>query len=172
MANIAEAGPKAGPEASIRPVLILLGSRSREVEVGSGSFHCPVCGVQRAYEHRRIGRYFTVYFIPIFQIEKLAEYVECQVCHHVFPPEVLHHKPPPDPRRILAEVRKDLESGMAVQKVQVKLMNTGLREDVARKVIELAAGPGRMVCCRCGAEYADTARFCVQCGLPLQQPTV
>ena len=121
----------------------------------------------RPYTHRRIGRYFTLYFIPVFQIEKLAEYIECQVCHHVYPPEVLHNKPFPDPRRIIAEVSRDLESGMPVQKVQTKLMNTGLNEDVVRKVIELAAGQRRKMCGQCGMQYADTARFCVKCGSPL-----
>jgi hypothetical protein len=148
-------------------MLILLGSRGRDVEVGAGQFHCPACGTLRPYKHRRIGRYFTVYFIPLFQIEKLAEYIECQVCHHVYPPEILHNKPSPDPRRIIAEVSTDLESGVAVQKVQAKLMNTGLNEDVARKVIELAAGHRRRICGKCGAQYADTARFCVKCGNPL-----
>ncbi len=151
-------------------MLILMGSRGREVEVGAGTFHCPVCGTQRPYKHRRLGRYFTLYFIPIFQIEKLAEYVECQACHHVFPPEVLRGRPGgplPDPRRILAEVGRDLETGMTIQQVQAKLMNTGLRQDVAQKVIELAAGHERRVCPRCGSLYAESARFCVKCGSPL-----
>ncbi len=148
-------------------MLILVGSRGREVEVGSGTFHCPVCDVQRPYKHRRVGRYFTLYFIPLFQIQKLAEYVECQACHHVFPLEVLHKKSFPDPRRILAEVGRDLESGMTIQQVQTKLMNTGLREDVASKVIEVTAGSQRKVCPRCGSLYAESARFCVKCGSPL-----
>ena len=141
-----------------------MGSRGREIEAGSGQFYCPACGVERKYKHKRIGRYFTLYFIPVFQIEKLGEYVECQACHKVYPVEVLKLKPPANPQRILTDVEKDLQSGMAVQQVLAKLMNTGLRQDMAQKVIDTVVGERRKKCNNCGAEYLDTVQFCGACG--------
>jgi zinc-ribbon family len=146
-----------------------MGSRGREVDVGSGQFYCPSCGIERPYKHKRIGRYFTLYFIPVFQIEKLGEYVECQACHKVYPVEVLKRKAPANPLRILTDVEKDLQSGMAVQKVQAKLMNTGLRPDMAQKIIDTVVGERRRRCSNCGAEYLDTVQFCGACGHALAE---
>ena len=149
--------------------MILMGSRGREVKVGSGQFYCPSCGLERPYVHKRIGRYFTLYFIPVFQIEKLGEYVECQACQKVYPIEVLKLKPPANPGRILADVQKDLESGMAVRQIQAKLMNTGLRPEMAQRIIDTVLGDRRKKCSNCGAEYIDTIQFCGACGQSLSQ---
>lgn len=121
----------------------------------------------RPYHRRRIGRYFTVYFVPVFQIEKLAEWLQCEVCQNVYPVDILQHKPPPNPERILNEVRTDLNAGMSAQKVQVKLLNSGLRQDLAQRVIDEVMSDHRLACANCGSEYLDSATFCSQCGMKL-----
>jgi hypothetical protein len=69
--------------------MIIYGHKSREVEIASGQFHCPKCDDQRPYIHKRVAQYFTLFFIPLFKIKTLGEYVECQVCRHAFKPESL-----------------------------------------------------------------------------------
>jgi hypothetical protein len=69
--------------------MIIYGYKSREIEKGSGQFHCPKCDAQRPYVHKLIARYFTLFFIPLFKIRTLSEYVECQVCQRAFKPIVL-----------------------------------------------------------------------------------
>lgn len=147
--------------------VLLLGSRGREVNAGTGEFYCPACGDMRPYHRKRIGRYFTVYFVPVFQIEKLAEWLQCEVCQGVFPIEVLQRKPPPNPQHILDEVRKDLTAGMSVQQIQIKLRNSGLRPDLMHKVIDIIIADHRLTCPKCKFEYLDSATFCGNCGTKL-----
>ena len=69
--------------------MIIFGTKGRTKEIGRGEFFCPNCRIQRPYIEKRISRYFTLYFIPIFPIKKLGEYVECQVCKKAYKPGIL-----------------------------------------------------------------------------------
>jgi hypothetical protein len=69
--------------------MIIYGYRNREIEQGTGNFYCANCEVQRPYRYKKIVRYFTLFFIPIFPLGTLSEYVECQVCGRTYKPEVL-----------------------------------------------------------------------------------
>jgi len=69
--------------------MIIYGHKSREIDVASGQFHCPKCDAQRPYIHKQVARYFTLFFVPLFKTKTLGEYVECQVCHRAFKPEIL-----------------------------------------------------------------------------------
>ena len=64
--------------------MIIYGYKNREIELSSGSFHCSNCGARRLYKHKKIVRYFTLFFIPLFPLGKLSEYVECQVCRRTY----------------------------------------------------------------------------------------
>jgi hypothetical protein len=69
--------------------MIIYGHKSREIDIASGQFNCPKCDAQRPYVHKRVARYFTLFFIPLFKTKTLGEYVECQVCRRAFKPEIL-----------------------------------------------------------------------------------
>jgi hypothetical protein len=69
--------------------MIIYGYKSREIDVASGQFDCPKCDDKRLYTHKQVARYFTLFFIPLFKIKTLGEYVECQTCHRTFKPESL-----------------------------------------------------------------------------------
>lgn len=69
--------------------MIIYGYRNREVQEGSGNFHCPNCRAQRQYRRVKIKRYFTLFFIPLFPFSTLSEYVECMVCRRTYKPEIL-----------------------------------------------------------------------------------
>ena len=64
--------------------MIIYGYKNREIEQSSGSFHCSNCGVRRLYKHKKVVRYFTLFFIQLFPLGKLSEYVECQVCRRTY----------------------------------------------------------------------------------------
>jgi hypothetical protein len=70
--------------------MIIFGSRNRIKEVARGVFLCPFCRSRQPYVLKRAGQYFTLYFIPLFQIKNLGEFVECQNCAKTFNPEVLN----------------------------------------------------------------------------------
>lgn len=56
-------------------------------------FVCPVCQCDSACDHKRVRRFFTLYFIPIIPLGTAAEYVECKKCGKAFEPEALAHDP-------------------------------------------------------------------------------
>lgn len=69
--------------------MIIYGYRNREIVRGTGSFYCSKCAVQRPYKHKKVVRYFTLFFIPLFPLGTLSEYVECGVCGRTYKPEIL-----------------------------------------------------------------------------------
>ena len=73
--------------------MIIWGSKGVTKVGGTGEFHCPVCGDARPYTHKILKRYFTLYFIPLFPMETIGEYVECTSCQGTFKTEALHFDP-------------------------------------------------------------------------------
>jgi hypothetical protein len=69
--------------------MIIYGYKHRENQLGTGHFHCFSCQVQRPYRHKKVVRYFTLFFIPLFPLGTLSEYVECQVCGRTYAPGIL-----------------------------------------------------------------------------------
>ena len=55
------------------------GSHNRETNLSSGSFYFSKCNSDRVYKRKRIAKYFTLYFIPLFQLENLGEIIQCQI---------------------------------------------------------------------------------------------
>jgi hypothetical protein len=147
--------------------MIIWGSRNREIELSSGQFHCPKCDTTRQYKRKRVARYFTLYFIPLFQIENLGEFVQCQFCHQTYKPEVLNYKPPSPAERLLLAVRSELETGIPIHMVRQKLVANGTDQETANKITDLAAGGVQVKCPKCGFSYLGTIKFCANCGSSL-----
>lgn len=70
--------------------MIIYGYRNRETDVATGEFYCSHCRTRRAFKHKRMDRYFTLFFIPLFRLGRLGEYVECQTCFTTYKPDVLN----------------------------------------------------------------------------------
>lgn len=67
--------------------MLIYGYRNKEIEKGTGMFECPQCREQRVYKRKHLVRYFTLFFIPLFPLGKVAEYLECQTCKKTFSPD-------------------------------------------------------------------------------------
>jgi uncharacterized RDD family membrane protein YckC len=147
--------------------MIIWGSRGREKCVSQGQFFCPNCDTSRPYKHIRVSKYFTLYFVPLFEIETLGEYIECQDCHRTFKMEALGYQPPSRAERVLAQLRAELESGMPLHMIQKKLMGLGIEEQDALRLIELATAGNERTCRACGFTYLGTIRVCPNCGMPI-----
>jgi hypothetical protein len=70
--------------------MIIYGHRAREIDVATGEFDCPRCQARRGFKHKRVVRYFTLFFIPLFPLGRLGEYVECQTCFTTHKTEALN----------------------------------------------------------------------------------
>ncbi|HEY1602435.1 MAG TPA: zinc ribbon domain-containing protein, partial [Pirellulales bacterium] len=73
--------------------MIVFGTRGVTSSAASGNFYCPSCRGQSSYTHKRVRRFFTLYFIPVIPLGTIGEYVECGGCKGTFKPEVLHLDP-------------------------------------------------------------------------------
>lgn len=81
---------------------IFFGTKSRNKPVENGIRRhrfCSKCGATREFEESRLAKYFTLYFIPLFPIERGTPVLRCPVCdtsYEMQPADYLHgHRPNP-----------------------------------------------------------------------------
>ena len=60
--------------------MIIWGSTGKEKTIDRPDFYCPECRSEVSGKHIGVFRYFTLYFIPLFSLEKHGEYVQCDQC--------------------------------------------------------------------------------------------
>jgi zinc-ribbon family/Tellurite resistance protein TerB len=75
--------------------------------IGTGRFHCPNCGGDRNYQHKRLRRFFTLFFLPVIPLGTVGEVVTCQTCRKRFDPAVLR-------RPTATQMASALPAGMRV----------------------------------------------------------
>jgi len=104
-------------------LLIIFGTRGVTYTTTHGEFHCPGCGGRHEYHHKRVRRFFTLYFIPIIPLDVLGEYIECQNCKDTYKPDVLMFDPASSDKKFEAEFHA------AVKRVMVMMMMADGRID-------------------------------------------
>jgi tellurite resistance protein len=110
--------------------VIIFGYGSMTGTKATGTFSCPRCGVMRSYAHKRVRRFFTLYFIPVIPLDTLGEYVQCDSCGGTFYTEVLA------PTRALSNEQYMATFGQALKRVMASMMAAGQR--CGRQEIETA----------------------------------
>lgn len=151
-------------------MFVIFGMTNRDRTIRTGRFHCPNCQVARPFEHNQVQRYFHIFFIPLFATGEVGEYVECQFCRTRFNTAVLRFKPRaprPQATQPVDDIRRDLDSGMPIQMVRKKLINSGMVPEVAERMVDEAVGGYRRACHECGYSYRGTVRRCSSCGEPI-----
>jgi tellurite resistance protein len=73
--------------------LIIFGTRGVTYGSEGGQFFCPDCEGKEQYLHRKVRRFFTLYFIPVIPLDLLGEYVECQRCTSTYKLTILDFDP-------------------------------------------------------------------------------
>jgi len=148
--------------------MIIWGTKGRRDYLTYGQFHCPKCDAIRRYAHVRVAKYFTLFFIPLFRLETLAEYIECEKCRTAFDPRVLDYRPPTPEQKALIALRRRLENGMPVAMVRNQIIAAGAKPGQADAVMELLLmGKGLRTCQECGFAYCDAVERCSNCGAQL-----
>ena len=132
-----------------------------------GEFHCPNCSMPQKYRRRTLRTWFTLYFIPVIPLRKVAEYVQCQSCGGTFTPAVLDRDPssnqaPPRPARAI-NPSSALREGMSIEAVHRALVSEGLDALSGRDKVDRAAGSRRKACVSCGETYHWSIENC-PCG--------
>ncbi len=117
--------------------MIIWGIRGKQKEVSHGTFFCPNCNQARPYKLKRAGNYFSLFFVPLFRIQKLGEYVECQVCHNRYDPKILD-RGSQGTLELVASTRYALLHGTSPDSARSQLISRGLDARDADRVIEMA----------------------------------
>lgn len=73
--------------------MIIFGTRGVKFKIDEGRFACPQCAAERDYKHKKVRRFFTLYFIPLIPLDSLGDFVECQSCKGTFVSNVLDYQP-------------------------------------------------------------------------------
>ena len=155
--------------------MIIWGHKGRTKTIGEGTFFCPNCRTTRTFKHEKVSRFFTLYFIPLFETKKLGEYIECQGCLLTFKPEILQAS-----RKLqdgfeassridtfIEEISKNLDDGVPIQQVSKNLKSAGLsEEDITTLVLRASSGDIKQ-CKNCSLAYKGSVSFCSICGSKL-----
>ena len=149
-------------------MFFIAGVADGQKEISSGSFHCPSCGVTRHYKRMRAGRYFSLYFIPLFRVKDMGEYVECQTCKHIYRPEVLTQKVPSADERLVQSVRDELLNGLPLHMMIQKLIAQGVDQSTAEQLVQRACNGYEVPCSQCGFVYLKGVKRCFNCGHALE----
>ena len=70
-------------------MFILFGWRGVKLTKGTGQFVCPGCGRRADYEHKKVRRFFTLFFIPLIPLDQMGEYVLCLNCKGTYQARVI-----------------------------------------------------------------------------------
>jgi hypothetical protein len=144
--------------------VIIWGSTSRELDQGGGTFHCPRCDCRESYRLKRVTRHFTLYFIPLFELEDLGNYVLCRGCGGQFQTGVLNYEPEREPASMEAWAEKELLSGTPVEMVITKIANMGMPRSVAEKEVNKVVSGRTRACGKCNLSYIANVPRCSGCG--------
>ena len=149
--------------------MIIWGSKGRTKIVGQGNFHCPRCQTTRQYKHHQVGKYFTLYFIPLFQTKKMGDYIECQICSTPFESSVLEydHELNNKIQRLIDGISEEIDAGVPINFIYQNLINDGVDEDVANNIIAMASGGNLKVCNDCKYVFTGKLTYCPHCGKTL-----
>ncbi len=92
--------------------MIIFGTRGVKFKIDEGNFLCPQCAIERGYKHKKVRRFFTLYFIPLIPLDNLGDYVECQTCKGTFVSNVLNYKPSMGENQFQSEYEKAMRHSM------------------------------------------------------------
>lgn len=135
-----------------------------------GRFHCPICGLQ-TYQQLRVDKWFTLYFVPVFRLSTLGEYVECQHCHRTYETDILQYSPPSMQDMLLTQVLQDLQSGTPIEMATRKLVNHGAPEQEAARILAQLTTEDVLCCSHCRFTYLRTVQKCSSCSGALTAQT-
>ncbi len=113
--------------------MIIFGTRGVRSTKATGTFDCPQCEANRGYRHRKVTRFFTLYFIPLIPLGSKGEYIECDHCKGTFITKVINNETSNDKGQFMAMYEQ------AIRHVMVKIMLAdGVIDDNEKvKVLEI-----------------------------------
>lgn len=105
----------------------------------NGTFFCPRCGADRAYQHRVGRNWFRLYFIPLFPVSgPVNEHVRCETCKGMFQMQVLAR---PTSTQLSAQLLDGVR-GVIVHVLRAGSIDSPAAREIAVSEVERAGLPG------------------------------
>lgn len=120
--------------------MILIGTTGRTSTVESGSFHCPGCGPEKAFDLKQIRRWFTLYLIPTIPLDVAGRFIECQACGGQFEEEMRDYDPEQFAARFRSLFNQTMLRAMLVMARSDGAIEHGEKEAIAKIMSELTDG--------------------------------
>jgi hypothetical protein len=117
-------------------VVFIWSSKRKEKEPVQEHFFCPKCDTVSPYKVKRASLHFTFYYLPLFEIRDLDEFVVCHVCKKGFDPKILQ----PNNQKLfkLVWAAKCSLVRFTPETLKSKLLKDGLKEPLIDRLITLA----------------------------------
>ena len=150
--------------------MLIWGSKGKAKKISEGIFFCPYCRKETTYSLINLGKYFTLYFIPIFETEKLSEYIECQRCKNHYSKEILNNNVDGSFVKLISSITDSLSNGIPVQLMVKQLTDNGIDEKTSKEIVLFSLGNSILECPDCGYFYSGKVSHCSMCGSLLKKP--
>lgn len=72
--------------------MIIFGTKEITLTVKKGQFLCPNCNSINQFQHKKIIKFFHLYWVPIIPLNTVIQFVQCSVCRATYETEVLDFK--------------------------------------------------------------------------------
>ena len=153
-------------------MFIIFGNKGREVIENTGQFNCPNCcsqqyitgdQKQQQYSQIKVAKYFTLFFIPIFDYETLGRYIKCQHCDSDYNEKVLEYIPPTFEQQVASFIEQELKGGTPITMVINKLKRQGLDNDQATSAVDNVVGGNIVTCHNCNMDFLKGIEKCSLC---------
>ena len=151
--------------------MIILGSKGKKKVIKEGKFFCPHCRTERNCQHIKTGQYFSAYFIPLFKMKDIAEYVECKTCQTPYELSILNRSHAKTEFSDLIKIAElQLKAGVPLNEIKDRFESLGMDPSAAAEILyELSEGQVRF-CRNCELMYSHKVNFCPVCGEKLASP--
>jgi len=94
--------------------MIIFGTRGINSTIKQGQFLCPQCASNQNFKHKKVTKFFTLYFIPLIPYGTAGEFVECQTCKGTFVPRVLDYNPTQNQNEFQSQYEKAMRHSMVL----------------------------------------------------------
>lgn len=108
-------------------------------QLDNGTFLCPQCGADRAYQHRVGRKWFRLYWIPLFPVGgQVNEHVRCETCQGMFSTQALGR---PTSQQLSGQLLDGVR-GLIVHVLRSGSMQSPAAREIAVGEVQRAGLPG------------------------------
>lgn len=123
--------------------MIIFGTTGLKSTLATGNFYCPQCKGERPYKHKKVTKFFTLYFIPLIPLGNVGEFVECQSCKGTFVKRAINNQGSAPQQKSNDDFKAIYEKAIRHSMVMIMLADGVIDENEKVQVLEIINKYGR-----------------------------